>query len=199
MQGKKVPTRQLGLVLTLDEATSQRAIELCTQHKKGNVVDLGGRHMPHVTLYHSKLGHVLEAVVDRFLGDLAAMLPINVSFTEIETFGGKFLFWDTERSEQLVMAHEVALGLSKFFIPSGVQQADKEKIFLSPGENLNVQKFGHPLVGKLWRPHVTLGYFSQGISVKRRLEKFKGRSVGVAFVRVGEAGTVAEVIRCRYI
>ena len=128
------------------------------------------------------------------INGLAEMLPIPLLFTSVAEFGGKFLFWDTVRNEQLTQAHEYALRLSKYFLPTGEQQAEKEKITLSPLERVNVKEFGHPLVRELWRPHITLGYYPNGLQQNTRTEKFEGSAVGVAFVQVGEAGTIAEIL-----
>jgi len=160
----------------------------------GNSIDLGGRHAPHLTLYHSKLTSVPTAEINKALDDVKDMLPIRLSFTEISVFGGMYLFWDTERSEALMKAHERALDVSRFFIPTGEQPVGTEQISLSPEEDLNVQKYGHPLVRTLWRPHVTLGYYPQGISREPSSRTFEGSAVEAAFVRIGEMGTIAEII-----
>ena len=188
---------QLGIVLFLDESTEHRAIQIATKYKNGNSIDLGGLHTPHVTLYHSKLGGLPNNVVDRLLDIIIAMLPTSLTFTQVSQFGGKFLFWDIERSEVLLEAHNCALELSKYFVRIGEQQPDKEKINLSVLESANVKTFGHPFVRDLWRPHVTIGYYSDGAPQEIRTEGFSGRAVGVAFVRVGEAGTIKEIITQR--
>jgi hypothetical protein len=194
MESQDALTGQLGLVLLLDGETRARAVELADQHQQGSSIDLGGRHEPHITLYHSKLANVPLDVVHEYLDHLASMLPLALTFTQIAAFGNKFLFWDTERAPELVKAHEYALGLSRYFVSVGEQQAGKEGITLSPEQSSNVNKFGNPLVGSLWRPHVTLGYFGNGLVLEDRPEIFKGSASSVAFVRVGESGTIAEII-----
>lgn len=187
-------TGQFGIVLLPDEQTNREAMRLSAECGRGNSIDLGGRHTPHLTLYHSKLTSVPTAEVRRALDDVKDMLPIRLSFTEVAVFGGMYLFWDTERAEVLMKAHERTLDISRFFIPAGEQPMGTEKISLSSEEDLNIQKYGHPLVRALWRPHVTLGYYPQGISREPSSQAFEGFAVEVAFVRVGEMGTIAEII-----
>lgn len=187
-------TGQLGIVLLLDQETTNRTVELAGEYQEGNFVDLGGRHTPHITLYHSKLVDVPLEVAREYLDRLAERLPMSLAFTKVAAFGDKFLFWDTERTPELIAVHEYALGLAKYFSPAGEQQADKEKITLSPEQDANVRQFGHPLVGSLWRPHVTLGYYPDGLTMDDRSTPFAGRATTVALVRVGEAGTIAEIV-----
>ena len=192
---KSIFTGQLGFVLIPENKVEHRAVELTSGYKYGSSIDLGGQHMPHITLYHAELENVPISVVFEFLNGLAATLPLSLSFTNMASFGGKFLFWDVERSDKLVALHEYALGLSKYFVaPTGESQIDREKITLSSAESENMTKFGHPLVGELWRPHITLGYYPSGVPYWTVSEKFEGSTALVAFARIGEFGTVSKII-----
>lgn len=187
-------TGKLGLVLLLDENTNREAVRLSVECGGMNSIDLESRHMPHLTLYQANLDSVPTAEVDKVLDDVKNMLPIRLSFTQIAAFGGMFLFWDTARSEALMEAHERALDLSRFFVPIGEQQVNTDQMTLSLEENLNVQNYGYPLVRALWRPHVTLGCYPQGISREFSPQVFEGLANRVALVRVGEAGTLTKII-----
>jgi hypothetical protein len=194
MQDGQSFTGLYGLVLLPDEKTRNHALQLAHINREKSHLDLGGRHEPHLTLYHAKLAGVPSSVVNEYLDTLAASLPMPLTFTRIARFGGTFLFWDIERTEQLMGAHEFALGLSQYFDASGSQPLDKEKVTLSPEESSNVKKFGHPLVHDLWRPHITIGFFPDGISEENHPEVFEGGVTDVAFARMGEAGTIAEIV-----
>ncbi len=185
---------QLGIVLLIDSTTTDQAIEIAARHKMGNSMDLGDVHKPHLTLYHSKLSSIPALMVEQLLDDLMTRLPLELKFTEVATFGGKFLFWDVECSSGLQGAHETSLLLADYFAQEGEQQADREGLELPEEERRNVEQFGHPLVKSLWRPHVTLGYYPDDIKQATYSEVFNGSAIGVAFVRVGEAGTIAEII-----
>lgn len=191
---KKIFSGQYGLVLLLDERTQRRATEISGEYEEGNAIHLGGAHAPHITLYHAKLLDVPRAFVGAVLEPLRPLLPIALSFTEVSESGGKFLFWHMKRTSKLVRAHEDALILSAYFDPRGVQQAEKEKIDLTPAQRVKVRLFGYPHVRELWRPHVTVGYFPEGCNIKTRPEAFRGSVVQAAFVRIGDFGTISEVI-----
>ncbi|MBI2048701.1 MAG: 2'-5' RNA ligase family protein [Parcubacteria group bacterium] len=190
----KTYTGQLGVVLICDDATNGKAIAIANAAPKGSEIKLGTQHHPHITLYHSKLKDVSESIVRELLDVLVVKLPVDLKFKQTAIFGGKFLFWDNERTPELLDLHAGVLGLSRYFIPAGEQQADKEKIILSPEEDENVRLYGHPLVRGLWRPHITLGYYPAGIAQDAQEEKYFGEVCGVAFVRVGDFGTIKEVI-----
>jgi hypothetical protein len=185
---------QLGIVLLLDDKTRGEAIRLANEHGEGNSLDIGGQHTPHVTLYHSKLRDVPSDAVDALLEKLAAQLPQPLPFVELAGFGGTFLFWDIEWTESLVAMHESALSLSTYFDAAGDQPIEKENIQLSPEEFSNVKAYGHPLVRSLWRPHVTVGYYPAGMPLSPAPAKFAGAAASVAFVRIGEVGTIVEII-----
>lgn len=187
-------TGQLGVVLTCNVDTARRAMYLTNKIPDGNAIALGTQHRPHVTLYHSKLQDVPAHAVSSVLKSIARELPLSLEFSQTAVFGGKFLFWDIERTPVLMELHEKALSLSRYFTPAGKQQADKEKIALAAAEDENVRTYGHPLVRDLWRPHITLGYYPQGIDVPAQQERHHGAAYRAAFVRVGDFGTVAEII-----
>ncbi len=186
---------RFGIVLFIDAATGNKAMELSASCNGGNSIDLSGKHESHVTLYHSKFSDVPREVIEAALKDIASRLPCELEFTDISSFGGKFLFWKIERTPLLFSLHEKTVkSLSKYFVREGEQQTDREKAILSGGERQNVEKYGHPFVGKFWNPHVTLGYYAEGAPAVSRSEKHLGKAVAAAFVKVGEWGTIAEVV-----
>ena len=190
-------TGQLGLVLLVDKDTLQEVIKTTPEYSANNLLNVGIEHTPHITLFHSKLKNVSMEVIDGLLDRIIQSLPIDLSFEEISVYGGKFLFWNINRTPELASAHECALALSTYFVPEGEQQTDKEKLALSKEEIENVKEFGHPLVRELWCPHITLGYYPSGTKIKSVKKIFRGVATGVAFVRIGEAGSIAEIIDSR--
>ena len=146
MDTETVFTGQLGLVLLLGPNTRKQAITIGSRYRNGNSINLGERHEPHVTLYHSKLQDVPRSMIREFLDDLAVRLPLKLGFTHIAPFGRKFLFWDASRSAELSGAHGYSLGLSQYFVPVGEQQADRERVEVTEEERINIRRFGHPFV-----------------------------------------------------
>ncbi|MCA9363896.1 2'-5' RNA ligase family protein [Candidatus Kaiserbacteria bacterium] len=191
--GSRTFTGMYGFVLLPDLETEARARKYA-QEVSSNALDLKHVHQRHLTLFHTKVVKASEGDLYVLLANLWKNLPIPANFTEVASFGGKFAFWDAERSEALQALHEEALGLAQFFDRSGAQQADSEALQLSEAETRNVREYGHPLVRELWRPHITVGYVPGGYDAAGFSAAFAGSFNRVAFVRVGEFGTVAEII-----
>lgn len=191
---------QYGVVLLLNEMTEHQVKKIAARYVAGNLLNIfDGRHKPHITLYHSKFDKLPSSIVDKSLNILAAHLPVVFSLESISSYGGKFLFWDIQKTAGLVKLHESAVsGLSQYFVSEGTQQADRENIILSSQESENVRRFGYPFIGSVWHPHITLGYFPEGVQEESTPERFKGTSGTVAFIRVGEAGSIAEIITHRH-
>jgi 2'-5' RNA ligase len=187
-------TGQLRLVLIPDERTAAHATALSERFSSGNMLSLGTRHPPHLTLYHAKLKEVPALAAQFAMQAVAATLPIPLRLTMLAPFGDKFLFWDAIRDPALLALHAAALELSRYLDAAGQQQSDKEGLTLSRLQRENVAEYGHPLVGELWRPHITVGYFPASFAPTLQREVLDGTATGVAFVRVGDAGAVAEVL-----
>lgn len=201
MTETKTYTGQFGLVFSLDHTTKDAAKIINSRYKGENLINFAdGIQEPHITLYHSKLESIPESVIENCMGLLVKCLPLSFSLNKIEPYGGKFLFWNIQKTAELSNAHALALSnLSPYFVSIGEQQADREKISLSQEEQDNVRRFGHPLVGSLWQPHITLGYFPNGVSLESCPEFLNGIITEVMFVRIGEAGTIEEIISRRVV
>ena len=194
MKETNMYTGTYGIVLLPTPETAafaqKRGEEICD-----NEIKLGTTHLPHLTLYHTKVTQLPRETVREALHLLAPKLPLTVTFTKLAPFGGKFAFLDTQCTEPLVQLHEQALAaISPFYDSRGVQQADSEALSLTPEEADNVKHYGHPLVGGLWRPHITVGYVASGYTAAAKVLSDSGEFDRVAFVCVGEYGTIAELI-----
>lgn len=190
-------TGQLGIVLLptgqLGDAAAAIAKEITP-----NSIDLGGKHPPHLTLYHAQLKDVPEEVVRELLALINNNLPFRrVTLSEVTTFAEKFVFWDKQGVHHLLTsAHYCALeALSPYYNPSETQQAAKEGLELPADQQENVRRYGHPLVKGLWRPHITVAYNPEGYpNFKKRMVSVRGTFTAVAFVEVGEYGTVKQIL-----
>ncbi|OGZ10047.1 MAG: hypothetical protein A3D67_03975 [Candidatus Lloydbacteria bacterium RIFCSPHIGHO2_02_FULL_51_22] len=185
---------RLGLVLLLDEDTRRSACALA-QKIQPNAIVFSGPHVPHTTLYHSRLAGVPAETVQRLLGKILAEFPVTARLGKITSYADKFVFWHAEKDTCLQNLHTHALELSQFFTPGGVEQADREGLALPAGEEENVRRFGHPLVGDLWNPHITLAYHAKGYAeFGERVFPHAARFIGVAFVEIGNYGTITRQI-----
>src|SRR3989344_1913145 len=186
---------QLGIVLFCSDAVNSVSVACAKVYAPDSAIDLGSRHRPHITLYHSNLTDVPVDRAEQILDDVVRALPVDIRLFSIATFGGKFVFWDVVCTPELEKLHATALRLGEYFAPAGEQQADKERIVLSPAEEENVLSYGHPLVRDRWRPHITLGYYPTRLEHETADSCVLGGTVtGAGFVRVGEYGTIAEVL-----
>jgi len=197
MREEKRYNGQYGAVLLLGKDTKNKVRNTAASYRHGNVIDLiEGGHEPHMTIYHSKFKNLPSGVVDELLKNLAESLPVRLSFTELSSFGGKFLFLNIQKSDQLQKIHEYSLEcLSAYFDKEGKQQSSHENITLSSGEHSNVERYGHPLVLEYWQPHITIGYFPDGVQNISIEKTFEGESISVAFVKIGEAGSIEQIIQ----
>lgn len=185
---------QFGIVLLLEDSLRSEVLQKSKTFAQGNAIHFEQQHIPHVTLYHSKFKNLPKEVVQETLLGIAKKLPCALPFTKTESFWDKFIFWNIEKTAELTALHEQSLFVAAYFNAEGPQQSDSEKVILSEAEEQAVRIYGNPLVGALWRPHVTLGYFPEGIVEGTKSAPFEGRSVAVAFVRIGEYGTVVEIL-----
>ncbi|MBI2640922.1 MAG: 2'-5' RNA ligase family protein [Candidatus Sungbacteria bacterium] len=184
---------RLGVVLLFADRTRAKVLEAAAQYKDGNLIDLGGQHEPHLTLYHAELVRVPAEVIAELLEELAcSVYELQLIFSRISPWN-RFLFWDVKRQKELVDMHGRALSLARYF-NRGMGQVEGGFSVLSLQERYNVEVFGNPLVNDLWRPHVTLGYYAEGRAMDALDKRFSGIASAIAFVQIGEMGTIAKVI-----
>ncbi len=188
---------QLGIVLFPDQKTTEKADNISKKFRN-NQIFFNGDTQPHISLYHSKLQDVPTDEIKR-LFQLIKPLLSGETFTlkEINVFGGKFVFWDVvkDTAKMLFKSHNTTLkNLSIYFLKEGEQQADREKITLSTEETFNVRNFGHPLVGKLWRPHITLAYLKNLKSAEQYTEEMNFSIKSIGFVEIGDYGIIKKLL-----
>lgn len=193
----------LGLVIVPDQKTIERAYALAGElmPRDAHYV-LRSESLPHLTLYHGRLVDLPGPSAAEILGQIrVALVGQKLTLSRIVTFGGKFVFWNVDSSRcdyhVLQAAHEKALEFAQYLDRSTVARAvSEEALSLTDTEQSNVQRFGHPLVGALYMPHVTLG-FHHGISDYVATDitcEWQMQVVSVELVKVGHPGRVEEII-----
>lgn len=184
---------QIGIALLPDAKTKAKSIALAREIHP-NMLDIGGVHHPHATLYHARLNDVSASMVGGLLKDLAEVLPLSVSFYRTASFADKYLFWDVIVLPVLMGMHERTLELARYFTP-GEGAVGTESLKLPAEQEENVRRFGHPLMRNLWRPHITVAYDDGGYpAFKEREAHFAGGFDRVALVEIGEYGTVKKIL-----
>lgn len=185
-------TGKYGIVLVPNTETRQQVI-LRSKHVEGNVLDLGGKHHPHLTLYHADFVDLPEDIVDGTLKAVAAQMPTMVHFYRIATYAKKFVFWDARLAGPLMSLHKQALGLASY-LKEDAGAVGTEDLKLPEEQMENIRRFGHPLVGEQWRPHITVGYRNEGPDIDEP-KQYDAWFSKVAFVSIGEYGTAQEFIK----
>ena len=153
-----------GIVAIPDVRTQERSCILAKM-LLGNSASyyLGENDLPHLTLYHGKIVNAPIDFIKKTQNSISELLRgYRLKLSALGFAGSNFLFWDVDGTTdqgQLQQAHQMALGLAQFLDKTSEAKATSEEgLNLSPEELNNILRYGHPWVGKLYRPHITLGF-----------------------------------------
>jgi 2'-5' RNA ligase len=186
-------TGKYGIVLVPNSETGLQAA-LLSKRIGPNLLELGGKHHAHLTLYHADYEDLPEEVVDQTLEAIAAQMPTKVHFYRIKTYANKFVFWDARPAGPLFSLHKQALGLTGYLKENAGAVGTEDLKDLSVQELDNIRRYGHPLVNEQWRPHITVGYRNEGKEIDEP-RQFDAWFSKVAFARIGEYGTAQEFVK----
>lgn len=155
--------------------------------------------VPHITLYHGRVENLPIEAVRAILSRLKENNGKDIDLKQIEIYGGKFAFWNSEVVSDLRLMHEQALGMAEYLDSGAAQRAVEERLNLTEKELSNVKKFGHPLVGELYKPHITLAYDNKGLKLaaEKFIEPWKTKIDDVLFTEMGKYGSVVNVINIK--
>ncbi len=149
--------------------------------------------IPHITLYHAALKNAPVSAITEVHKKLLSIVGRKLVLRDIQVFGSKFLFWNTEKTDWLQSAHITALELSDYF---DAESVSLEGLDLTPNQRENLLSYGSPIVRDEYLPHITLAYSEttdvfEGIPSERVHEMTVGR---VSFVELGKYGAVTRVV-----
>jgi len=184
-------TGQYGFVLRLPPDIEDGVRELSREYA-GNELDFS-QVVPHCTCFHTYLADAPVDHIREIHTLLNASLPISLDLHRFDVYGEVFVFWDATITAPLRMLYDKALGLARYHC-SG--DGKGEKLRNLPARQLeNIRRYGHPLVGEDWRPHVTVAYNAKGIAqVSRATLPVQCTIRDAAFAKIGHAGSVTEVV-----
>lgn len=181
----------LGWVIVLDEQTESVAKKLALSFYPEAEYRV---KTPHITLYHAPLIRVPESEIILQIKGLVQYVARKLNFYDISPYGGKFLFWDVKNKEKIYRLHTHLVDKYSTYLTKKVNvPAEKEKLQMTGEEFENISKYGHPLVKKLFRPHITLAYKTEGINKKDK-QKHSGIISAIQFVEIGEYGSIKNVL-----
>ncbi len=147
-----------------------------------------------------------ERTVQKAYEIAQAALPLKVSINlkgrtltleRTAPFKDFFFFWYTskETTEALQESHEESLSISRFR-DTQLQNDDVSKggILLDSQELFNVEHYGHPWVGDLFCPHITLGYGIDSMRAKELDDPWLMTVEEVVFARIDLPARIGEII-----
>lgn len=194
----------VGIVLVPD-AETQRVSRMLASELLGGHADfvLGNGDLPHLTLYHGKVSKAPTSEIGNLTRGIAeTLVGSELTLRSLGFAGGNFLFWDvdwgSDSHHHLRNSHDRALTLAQYLDKGAPAKAvSEEGLKLTAEELSNIERYGHPWVGALYRPHITLG-FGVGLETKvnlpRNQEYAKFTVAGVHLARIGFPGRVEEVL-----
>jgi 2'-5' RNA ligase len=181
----------LGWVIYLDKETQSVAKKLAMKLSGDTEYIV---RTPHITLYHATLNKVPRSEVVRQIRALTNNIGKSLIFNDISPYGGKFLFWDVENKKDIQLLHENLVDkYSRYLRKNDKVLAEKEGLEMSDEESNNLARYGHPLVKKLFRPHITLAYDTEGLDIRDKKEHV-GKIINFQFVEIGKYGSIKKVL-----
>lgn len=183
-----------GFVIKPDAKTQRRAEDLAERlapHAEFHV------KIPHITLYHGRVQNLPLETVRRILPHLKGYIGETLALDSFEIYGGKFLFWDNQKTRNIREMHFRALALADYLDKGAVARAVDEGLSMTPEELENVRRFGHPLVRDRYTPHITLAYDSRGLTLPpgdMEMRPWEMKIEDVLFTEMGKYGAVARVV-----
>lgn len=186
----------LGIVIELDNETKQRAIRLAKSLEDSRGCEYRVS-MLHITLYHGNFTNIPAGKIGALIYEIQFLLKKRIQLCYFSPYGGKFIFWDIADDPVRALIHDahtiVIETLSPYLEPAKEAPAEKEQLQLSEAERENIRHYGHPLVGSLYRPHVTLIYNLKGVNGNGQCD-CTAKVMGVSFAEIGDYGSIKSIL-----
>jgi hypothetical protein len=192
-------TGNYGLIILPDKRTVQKAYEIAHATLPDNAEFILSRGLlPHITLYHANLKslpifHARQILIKLSINLKGRTLTLN----RTAPFKDFFFFWYTskETAEALQESHEESLSISRFRdTQKQNDDVSKGRILLNSQELFNVEHYGHPWVGDLFCPHITLGYGIDSMRAKELDGSWLMTVEEVVFARIDLPARIGEII-----
>jgi 2'-5' RNA ligase len=156
--------------------------------------------LPHLTLFHAQLANApLSYVLEILLSINGSLKRNSLRCNQIVVFRDFYLFWLCEMDIALQSAHEQTLALARFLAPGEKARPCPAQIELTERELDNIKRFGHPWVGSLFSPHITLGF---GLATRAAVpvglkEEWVMKIAAIEFARIEYPGRIVEIVPIR--
>lgn len=189
------PAIQINIAILPDEIVRDEAIRLSEVLK--NFLDvhfvLNPKNlMPHITISQARypeknLGNVIDVVRRQ----ATSISPFDVQLLKFDLFFNQFIFWNAERTRDLVDFHQQIVDATNSLREGRVIEHVATMTDLSPEDESDRTKYGALLIGPRYKPHVTLTRLKQPASlgdVVRILGSEKPATFNIQKVIVGYLG-----------
>ncbi|HSR89481.1 MAG TPA: 2'-5' RNA ligase family protein [Candidatus Udaeobacter sp.] len=185
-----------GLVILPDAVTVERVRSLVKQLAPKVEFQT---EIPHVTLFQGQMKDLPVAEVKKLLKKLESLRGKQFNLDKLEIFAGEYLFWDVKNTVELQKAHEVALDMVKYVNPDRLKLAPHASLNLTDKQMESVKKYGHPLSGSAYLPHITIAADSKSFSLPAGFTELPGRFTvdSVQFSEMGKNGRVENLIEIK--
>ncbi|HET8671584.1 MAG TPA: DUF1045 domain-containing protein [Candidatus Saccharimonadales bacterium] len=188
------------IVILPSSELAQRAIKMSvTLQSHGALFQLNATGpFPHTSLYMTQLKIADLDKVKAILTDIAASTPLlDLTATRYDQANG-FIDVDyarTETLDQLQMTVVEAINP----IRDGMREKDKARMLTTTGKaRENLEKYGYPGVGELFRPHMTFTRFIDARTIDTstlpNVSELNGQFVKLGLFEMGENGTCVREI-----
>ena len=156
---------KVGIVCFPDANLADQATKLAAEAYSGKLEF--NAIFPHITLFQAFLSRAPFSALNAIVRDLRWSIGTIIHLNRLTVFGDKYLFWHVERSMHLQEMHRIASRASEYF-RSGKRLAGKsDQGELSTDHLNNLARFGYPLFGDSFLPHITLGFREAGLDNNR--------------------------------
>lgn len=184
------------IVLLPDPTLAQRAVTFSEQLTKYETVSTlhANGPVPHVSLYMTQLKAADMERAQKLLADIAAHTRVFNLTANGYWLNARYFDADYARTDELI-ALQTAVVDAINPIRDGMRKKDKPRLLSAEGlARENLEKYGYPNIGELFRPHMTLTRFAdEQLSIdaieKPNAQTFAGTFDRLGLFAMGENGT----------
>lgn len=156
------------------------------------VYKFGERTIPHLTIYTVEYpGQNEQRVVEEMQGLAGELAPFTLELDRVEV-NPEYVEVMVKNSSKMQNLHYRVMERLNPLREGRVRENFRDPKFLSDypaGEHENIKQWGRPLVGKYYRPHISVGRRADKGRFEKRLVSWQARTMRVEKLLVGRSGS----------
>jgi hypothetical protein len=181
-----------GFIIIPDQDTMVKACELAKELAPQAAMRVDRAFVP---LHSTPINQGSVAFIDYALKGMQELLHgAELTFTMVETFGGRCLHWYGEINPTMKLVHLSSLVLNTWRDPEKPAVREEEKLKLSDTEKRNAEVLGNPLSGAHYRHYIRLASDEAGLSSKSLTKSHIGYVKDVKFALLGPWDRVEQIM-----